>query len=90
MELTVRQFLKFFSKYKEGRIKLRKLLMPANEEKDITEIEYWLLTYAYVECRMVENTCAKLGISNSTYHNNINVALAKIENTIKKHNIWIF
>ncbi len=89
MELTIRQYLKFFSKYKEGRIKLRKLFQIAENEKDITDIEYWLLTYTYAEGGMVENTCAKLGMSKSTFHNNINVALAKINNTVKRHNIWI-
>lgn len=89
MDLTIREYLKFYSKYKDGRIKLRKLFQLAHTEEDITEIEYWLLIYAYAECRMVENTCAKLGISKATYHNYLNVALIKIDNIVKRYNnIW--
>lgn len=89
MELTIKQYLKFYSKYKEGRIKLRKLFQIAKNKKDITEIDYWILIYSFAECRMVENTCAKIGISKTTYHNILNVALVKIENVVKKYdNIW--
>lgn len=84
MAITVRQYLKFYSKDKEGRIKLRKLFNLARENDEITEQEYWLLLYAYAEGRMVENTCAKFGMSKATYHNNMNVALAKIDYTIKR------
>ena len=91
MELTVKEYLKFYSKYKAGRIKLRKLFAIARDEGDITEIEYWLLIYAYAESRMVENTCAKIGICKSTYHNYMNVAVQKINYTIIKYNkIWTF
>lgn len=87
--LTIRQYLKFYGKDLDGRRKLRKLFQVAKDENDITDFEFWLLTYAYAEDRMVENTCAKLGISKSTYHNMLNVALAKIENTVKRYNhIW--
>lgn len=91
MDLNIRQYLKFYSKYREGRRKLRKLFQVAKDEGDIKDIDFWLLTYTYAEDRMVENTCAKLGMSKSTYHNNMNVALARIENTVKRYNqIWTF
>jgi predicted DNA-binding protein (UPF0251 family) len=91
MDLNIRQYLKFYSKYREGRRKLRKLFEIAKNENNINDIEFWLLTYTYAEDRMVENTCAKLGISKSTYHNYMNVALTKIEYTIKRYNqIWTF
>lgn len=78
MAITARDYLKFYSKDKEGRIKLRKLFTMARDEGEITEQEYWLLTYAYAECRMVENTCAKLAICKKTYHIWLNQALIKI------------
>lgn len=91
MDLNIRQYLKFYSKYREGRRKLRKLFQVAKDEGDIKDIDFWLLTYTYAEDRMVENTCAKLGMSKSTYHNNMNVALERIENTVKRYNrIWTF
>lgn len=82
--ITVRQYLKFYSKDKDGRAKLRKLFAMARDEGEITEQEYWLLTYAYVECRMVENTCAKLNMSSTKYATSLNEALIKIDTTINK------
>jgi hypothetical protein len=82
--ITTRQLLRFYSKDKDGRIYLRKLFKKAKENNDITEEEYWLLTYAYAECRMVENTCAKLGMSKGTYHSRLNIALLKIDYIINK------
>lgn len=82
--ITTRQLLKFYSKDKDGRIKLRKLFKDAKENNDITEEEYWLLIYAYAECRMVENTCAKLGMCKATYASRLNIALLKMDYIIKK------
>ena len=65
--ITTRQLLRFYSKDKDERIKLRKLFKMAKDKGDITEQEYWLLHYTYVECRMVENTCAKLYIQKIIY-----------------------
>lgn len=45
--ITTRKLLKFYSKDKDGRIKLRKLFQMALDEGFITEQEYWLLIYAY-------------------------------------------
>lgn len=89
--LTIRQYLNFYSKDLDGRRKLRKLFDISLNEGDINKTDYWLLTYCYAEDRMVENTCDKLGMSRSTYHNYMNVALTKIEYTIKRYNqIWTF
>ena len=82
--ITTRQLLRFYSKDKEGRIKLRKLFQMALDEGFITEQEYWLLIYAYAARRMVENTCAKLAICQKTYHIILNQALIKINYTICK------
>lgn len=84
--ITTRQYLRFYSKDKDGRIALRKLFKQAKENNDITEEEYWLLIYAYVECRMVENTCAKLGMCKVTYASRLNIALLKMDYIIKKIN----
>jgi hypothetical protein len=84
--ITTRQYLRFYSKDKDGRIALRKLFKQAKENNDITEEEYWLLIYAYVECRMVENTCAKLGMCKVTYASRLNIALLKMDYIIKKLN----
>lgn len=84
--ITTRQLLRFYSKDKDGRIALRKLFKQAKENNDITEEEYWLLIYAYAECRMVENTCAKLGMCKVTYASRLNIALLKMDYIIKKLN----
>lgn len=82
--ITTRQLLRFYSKDKDGRIKLRKLFQMALDEGFITEQEYWLLIYAYAERRMVENTCAKLGMCKVTYASRLNIALLKMDYIIKK------
>lgn len=73
MALTTRQYLKRLDKPI-----LRKLFKMAN----LNELEYWLVIYAFVEERMVENTCAKLSIGKTKYHSMLNEALIKIEYTI--------
>lgn len=57
---------------------LKKLFKIANLNED----EYWLLYYAFVEKRMRENTCAKLNIGKTKYHNLMNEALIKVDYTI--------
>jgi hypothetical protein len=84
--ITTRKLLKFYSKDKDGRVLLRKFFKKAKENNDITEEEYWLLIYAYAECRMVENTCAKLGMCRATYASHLNIALLKMDYIIKKLN----
>lgn len=53
------------------------------EKAELEENEKWLLRYAYIDERMVLNTCAKLNISESTYHRLLPVALIKIYYTLK-------
>ncbi len=72
---TTRQYLK-----KLDKPTLRKLLKIC----DLSETEYWLLIYAFVEERMRENTCAKLSIGKSKYHTMINEALIKVDYKIKE------
>jgi len=74
MALTTRQYLRQLDKPT-----LRKLFKIC----DLTETEYWLMIYAFVEERLRENTCAKLAIGKSKYHTMLNETLIKIDYTIK-------
>jgi len=62
-----------------SKAELRKLF----EKAELEETEKWLLRYAYIEERLVLNTCAKLNISESTYHRMLPIALVKIYYTLK-------
>ena len=77
MTLTLRQYLRLLDR--ETQDKLFKI-------SHLSDEQYWVLYYSFVKGRMVENTCAKLNISKSTYHNIMNVALAKVEMTLKDLN----
>lgn len=48
------------------------------EHPDLTEIEKWLIYYAYGEGRMVVNTCRKLAISEAQYRIIQQMALLKL------------
>ena len=71
--LTTRQYLRNLEPDT-----LRKLF----ELSKLTESEYWLLYYAFIKKRMVENTCAKLNICKTKYHTLMNEALIKVDYTI--------
>ena len=73
--LTTRQYLKNLDKET-----LRKLFKIA----DLTESEYWLLHYAFIERNMRENTCMKLNIRTTKYNTMLNEALIKVEYTIRE------
>ena len=53
------------------------------EKAELEETERWLLKYAYIDERLVLNTCAKLSISESTYYRMLPIALIKIYYTLK-------
>lgn len=53
------------------------------KKAELEDIEKWLLRYAYIEERMVLNTCMKLGLSESTYHKILSIALVKVYYTLK-------
>lgn len=82
--VSVREYLRNYSKTKEGRDTLRKLFRFGLENADINEQDFWLLIYAYVEGRMRENTCMKLNIRLTKYNSMLNEALIKINFTINK------
>ena len=73
MGLTTRQYIKLLSKEQKRQL---------FKETDLTDDEYWLLTYAYIENRMVANTCRKLNMSEGKYHYTLNQALIKIKYTL--------
>lgn len=75
MGLTTRQYLRTLDKHQ-----LRELFKRAI----LSEDEYWLLIYAFVEKRMRENTCMKLNIGMRKYHTMLNEALIKIDYTINQ------
>lgn len=77
--LSTRQYLRQLKKQKE-----EKTLLKLFELSGLSEIEYWLMYYAFVKGRMVENTCSKLGMSKTLYHTTMNIALVKVDYTIKK------
>ena len=64
-----KKYLKTLSK-----AEIKKLI----EHPDLTEIEKWLIYYAYGEGRMVVNTCRKLGISYAQYTIVKKMALLKL------------
>ena len=53
------------------------------EKAELDNTERWLLKYAFIDERYVLNTCAKLNISESTYHRLLPIALTKIYDTLK-------
>ena len=73
MALSTRQYLRQLDKPT-----LRKLFKICN----LSETEYWLMIYAFVEERMRENICAKLSIGKSKYHSMLNETLIKVDYTI--------
>lgn len=72
----IKQYLK-----QTDKTQIRKML----KECDLTELEYWVIYYAYIEKRMVENTCMKLNISRAYYFIIKNKALIKLHFTINRH-----
>lgn len=55
-------------------IELRELMNKAN----LSELEYWLVKYAFIDKRLVANTCMKLNISEPYYYVKLPLALAKL------------
>lgn len=50
---------------------------------ELDEIEYWLIKYAFIDNRYVENTCQKLHISQATYFRKLPIAIIKLYYTYK-------
>lgn len=75
MNFNTKKLLKKFDKST-----IKKVL----EISELTELEYWVLYYSLVEKRMVQNTCAKLSISQAYYFIIQKLALLKVGYTLKK------
>lgn len=71
----VKQYFKTLNK-----LTLRNLL----KRSELTELEYWLLYYTYIEKRMVENIRMKLNISRAYYFIIKNKALIKVYYKLKE------
>lgn len=74
--MTMHEAKKYLKNF--NNIQLENLFKKSN----LTETEYWLLRYALIQKRMVENICMKLNISRSTYRNMYNIALTKVDFTL--------
>lgn len=73
----VKKYLKNIAKthsLTETKQIIRKLV----EHPDFTEVEKWLIYYAYGEKRMIVNTCRKLAISEAQYRIIQQMALLKL------------
>lgn len=75
--MQFRQILRALGKSPKGKVKLRETLF-RNRHK-MTEREFWILEYTYLEKLSTYNVSDKLGLSNSHYHNVLNMALTKLE-----------
>lgn len=60
-------------------LELKELMNKAN----LTELEYWLIKYAFIDKRLVANTCMKLNISVAYYYIKLPLALTKLYYTTK-------
>lgn len=59
---------------------LRKLF----ELCELSQLEKWIVIYAFIEQRLVENICMRLSIGTTKYHTTLNEALIKLEYKIKE------
>jgi len=80
MPMQFRQILRALGKTFKGRTKLREILFKHRHK--MTEREFWILEYTYIEKLSTFNVSDKLGLSSSHYHNVLNMALTKFETLI--------
>lgn len=78
--MQFRQILRTLGKKPKGRNKLREILF--RHRHKMTDREFWILEYTYVERLSTFNVSDKLSLSSSHYHNILNSALAKFETLI--------
>lgn len=78
--MQFRQILRALGKTLKGRVKLRELLF--RNRHRMTDREFWILEYTYLEKLSTFNVSEKLGLSSSHYHNVLNMALTKFETLI--------
>lgn len=58
---------------------LRELMKKAN----LSELEYWLIKYAFIDKRNYINTCMKLNITKFQYYSYLPIAIVKLYYTTK-------
>ena len=56
----------------------RRIIRNLVDHPDLSQIEQWLIYYAFAEQRMVANTCDKLGLGECDYHFKKKLALTKL------------
>ena len=72
--LTTKQYLKNLDK---------KQILRLIEETKLDYYEKWVLTYSFIEKRMIDNICMRLNIGKTKYFYVLKEALIKIEYTIQ-------
>lgn len=72
--LTTRQYLRTLSKDELYKI---------FQNSDLSETEYKLMCFAFIDKFLREKTCLKLHIQKTKYHSILNEALIKINCTLK-------
>ena len=75
--MQLRQILRRLGSKYNGKAKIRELL--DKKLYRLKQRDYDILAYAYIEKLSVENIRNKLGMSESHYHNALNIALEKLE-----------
>lgn len=78
--MQFRQILRALGKTFQGRTKLREILFKNRHR--MTDREFWILEYTYLEKLSTLNVSDKLGLSSSHYHNILNLSLTKFETLI--------
>lgn len=78
--MQFRQILRALGKTPKGKAKLREILYRYRHK--MTNREFWLLEYTYLEKLSTFNVSDKLGLSSSHYHSVLNAALGKFEGLI--------
>lgn len=78
--MQFRQILRALGKKPKGKVKLRSILFKNRHR--LSERDYWLIAYTYLERLSNENVADKLNLSISYFYTQLNIALAKFETLI--------
>lgn len=78
--MQFRQILRALGKTPKGKAKLREILYKYRHK--MTNREFWLLEYTYINRLPTFDVSDKLGLSSSHYHCVLNAALGKFEGLI--------
>lgn len=78
--MQFRQILRALGKKPQGKVKLRSILFKNRHR--LSEREYWIIAYTYLERLSNENVADKLNLSISHFYTNLNIALTRLETLI--------